>query len=68
MPSQGPLGIDAHKPDLAEERPGSMLVNNPIVGQTSVVSPSTNDDMVALREHLIKVCSEPWNISPDICR
>ncbi|XP_037487136.1 factor of DNA methylation 5-like isoform X1 [Triticum dicoccoides] len=54
VPSQGPLRIDADKPDLAEERPGSMLVNNPIVGQTSVVSPSTNDDMVALREHLIK--------------
>ncbi|VAH51726.1 unnamed protein product [Triticum turgidum subsp. durum] len=37
VPSQGPLRIDADKPDLAEERPGSI-----------------DDDMVALREHLIK--------------
>ncbi|EMS51269.1 hypothetical protein TRIUR3_11448 [Triticum urartu] len=38
VPSQGPLGIDAHKSDLAEE----------------LVPPNTDDDVVALREHLIK--------------
>lgn len=54
VPSEGPLGNDADKPDLVEESPGRMLVNNPIVGQASVVPPSTDDDMVALREHLIK--------------
>lgn len=59
VPSEGPLGNDADRPDLVEERPVRMLVNNPIVGQTSVVPPSTDDDMMVLREHLIKVCSQP---------
>lgn len=58
-PSEGPLGNDADKLELVEERHRQELVNNPTLGQTSGVLVSRDDDLEAVREQLIKVVSYP---------